>query len=517
MNKNKYHTLEKFYIYPQYIGIYKLEKHLHDIEKILNTNPKDFSTLNPKKYYFFKMPVCGHPQKISLTELKKRIENNNPVELCCRICKWLINSKINYEQLARLYSVNNDKPLSNVNYRKNEVIFTCPDCGDDTPYKEMRWVLDHLKKGESFKEYCRGKCNSIGMKYPDLVPLWDESRNKISILSVPANDDNLYHRKWYFLCAVCDKPIDTPTTVYNAIINSSRCTQHKINPGTSFAEMAIFFSFIRCLSKFPYIEVNHKYKYYRNREFDIFIIVTINDVQYFFAVEVDGKHHGNTVQKDMEKNQYAANNKIHLERIRDLELADIELENFNNIIQRTSTDKKELNKIIPELLNRFIKWISNLNMENEKFKKLKASIIKEIKNVDVIRDEKAIFQQLDHSTKKLLKDDPDLKPIFDQLREDVRKELGDFITVTEQDIKRPFICSKCGEPWEQYVYVVVRNFRNSKNKATGCPTCANKNKEHNNKLKRKALVLKNEGFTQKEIGEILGRTQSTISSWLSNM
>ncbi|WP_143414905.1 sigma factor-like helix-turn-helix DNA-binding protein [Geobacillus sp. E263] len=27
----------------------------------------------------------------------------------------------------------------------------------------------------------------------------------------------------------------------------------------------------------------------------------------------------------------------------------------------------------------------------------------------------------------------------------------------------------------------------------------------------------NEGFTQKEIGEILGRTQSTISSWLSNM
>ncbi|WP_353620328.1 MULTISPECIES: helix-turn-helix domain-containing protein [unclassified Geobacillus] len=49
------------------------------------------------------------------------------------------------------------------------------------------------------------------------------------------------------------------------------------------------------------------------------------------------------------------------------------------------------------------------------------------------------------------------------------------------------------------------------------PTCANKNKEHNNKLKRKALVLKNEGFTQKEIGEILGRTQSTISSWLSNM
>jgi hypothetical protein len=51
-------------------------------------------------------------------------------------------------------------------------------------------------------------------------------------------------------------------------------------------------------------------------------------------------------------------------------------------------------------------------MENEKFKKLKASIIKEIKNVDVIRDEKAIFQQLDHSTKTLLKDDPDLKPIF---------------------------------------------------------------------------------------------------------
>ncbi|MDI3311132.1 MAG: hypothetical protein QJR05_06865 [Thermoanaerobacterium sp.] len=93
--------------------------------------------------------------------------------------------------------------------------------------------------------------------------------------------------------------------------------------------------------------------------------MTINDVQYFFAVEVDGKHHENTVQKDLEKNQYAANNKIHLQRVRDLELADIELEHLNNIIQRTSTDKKELNKIIPELLNRFIKWLSNLNMENE--------------------------------------------------------------------------------------------------------------------------------------------------------
>jgi hypothetical protein len=42
MNKNHYHTLQKFYISPQYIGIYKFKKHLHDIEGILNTNPEDF-------------------------------------------------------------------------------------------------------------------------------------------------------------------------------------------------------------------------------------------------------------------------------------------------------------------------------------------------------------------------------------------------------------------------------------------------------------------------------------------
>ena len=515
MNKNNYYDLEEFYVYPQHIEIFKFEKHLHDIEDLLKTNPKDFSTLKSKKYYFFKMPLCGHPQKISLTELKKRIESNNLVKLYCRICKWLMNSKINYEQLAGIYSVNNDNPLSNVNYRKNEVIFTCPDCGDDTPYKEMRWVLNHLRKGGSFKKHCRGKCNSVGMKYSALVPLWDEIRNKINIFAVPANDDNVYHRKWYFLCAVCDKPIDTPTTVYNAITNSPRCIRHKIKSGTSFAEMAIFFSFARCLSKFPYIEVNHRYRYYRNREFDIFISVTINDSPYFFAVEVDGIQHRNTVKKDMEKNQYAAKNMIHLERIRDLDIADVELNNFNNIIQRTSRDKSELNQIIPELLNRFLQWLSTLNIEKGQFQELKAAIIEEIQHVDVTRDEKPIWKQLNHLGKKLLKDDPKLKPIFEQLREDVRRELGNFITVTEQDIKRPFVCSKCGSTWEQYVKAVVANFRNSKRKATGCPTCANKNKELNAKLKKEAFALRKAGFTQKKIAEMLGKHPTTISSWLN--
>src|SRR5690606_14054770 len=104
-------------------------------------------------------------------------------------------------------------------------------------------------------------------------------------------------------------------------------------------------------------------------------------------------------------------------------------------------DKTELNQIITELLNRFLRWLSTLNMEKEQFQELKAAIIEEIQHVDVIRDEKAIWKQLNHLGKKLLKDDPKLKPIFEQLREDVRRELGDFITVTEQDIKRPFVCS----------------------------------------------------------------------------
>uniref|UniRef100_A0A7U3YH37 Uncharacterized protein n=1 Tax=Geobacillus sp. (strain Y4.1MC1) TaxID=581103 RepID=A0A7U3YH37_GEOS0 len=514
MNKHNYHNLEQFYIYPQYIDTYPFKKHLHNIEAIVKTNPTDFFTLNPKTYYFFKMPLCGHPQKISLVELRKRIETNDPLKLYCRICKWLINSGITYEQLAKHYSVNNVRPLSDVHYRHHPVIFTCPDCGEDTPKREMRWVLNHLKNGESFTKHCRGKCNSIGMKHPKLVPFWDEKRNKISIFQVPANDDHLYHRKWYFLCAVCNQPINTPTTAYNAVINTPRCIRHKIKSGTSFAEMAIFFSFARCLSAFPYIELNHRYKYYRHREFDIFVNVTCHDSHHFFAVEVDGIHHRNTADKDEEKNQYAAENMIHLERVRDIELADVNLKNFNNMIQRKSRDKAELNQIITELLNRFLRWLSALNMEKDQFQELKAAIIEEIQHVDVIKDEKAIWKQLNHLGKKLLKDDPKLKPIFEQLREDVRRELGDFITVTEQDIKRPFVCSKCGSTWEQYVKAVVANFRNSKRKATGCPTCANKNKELNAKLKKEAFTLRKAGFTQKKIAETLGKHPTTISSWL---
>ncbi|MBT2641720.1 helix-turn-helix domain-containing protein [Bacillus sp. ISL-41] len=511
-----YSSLEKYYIYPQHINKYGFKTHLHDIDHIVKTNPDQFSLSLTKKYLYFIMPICGHPEKISLYELKKRIKNNQDEKLCCRICRLLIDSKTNYSALATLYSVNNSKPLSQIKSRKNSITFICPICYQETTYSEFRWVLNGLREGKSFKEFCKRKCFSIGEKHPKIVDLWDEEKNKVSIFKIPANDENLYHRKWYFKCSVCQKTTESPTTVNNIVKNSSKCLKHKISKSSSFPEQSIFLSFTRCLSKFSYIEVTNKYKYYRNHEFDIFIQLRINNNIYLFAIEYDGPQHINRILNDIDKNTYAANNNIYIVRVRDAKLANITLENFNNIIQRNSNDKGELNEVIPKLLDKFIEWLSSLSIEVKAFNKVKKLIEQEMKNVDVLKDENIIFEQSSDSFKKLLKDDPKLNIIFNQLRQDIRAELADVITTTEQDIKRTFVCRDCGNQWDQYVFVVVKNFLNSKNGATGCPFCANKSEWQLSELKRKALLLKDEGFTQKAIGAMLGRSQSTISSWLSN-
>lgn len=311
MEKFNYNLFEQFYIYPQHIDKYNLTSHLHDTNAILKNNLEDYSKLKTKKYYYFKIPFCGHPNFISLTEFRKKFNSGKLESLCCRLCKWLIGSNISYNEFTKLYSINNQKPLSNVKIRNDEVIFVCPDCLDETQYNEMRWVLDHLRNGESFNSFCRGKCYSLGNKYPTLIPLWDEKRHNISIFSLSASDFNLYHRKVYFYCVVCGEDINTSMTVYNAVKNSPRCSTHKVKPSTSFAEMAIFFSFFRCLSRIPYIEILHKFKFCGNREFDIYIIVNKN---YFFAIEVDGIHHKNTINEDESKNQFVQRNTFHLKR-----------------------------------------------------------------------------------------------------------------------------------------------------------------------------------------------------------
>jgi len=516
MQKNDYSSLEQFYIYPQQIDNYKFEKHLYDIQSIMNKNPTQFSSLRTKQYYYFKMPYCGHPQFISLTQLRKRIESDKRELLCCSICKWFTNSKISYKQFAKLYSVNNKKPLCNINYRKHEILFTCPDCGEDTPYKEVRWVLNHLRLGENFNNYCRGRCYSIGEKYPNLIPVWNENKNKLRVFSLQANDQNLYHNKYYFYCAVCSEDIDTPMTVSNAIRNSPRCLKHKIKKWTSFAEMAIFLSFVRCLSSITSININHRYKYNGNREFDIYVVLSDNNKHFYFAVEVDGVHHLYTIKEDEDKNKDAARSKTHLERVRDVALRGITLENFHNIIQRISNDKEELNTVIIALLKRFMNWANEINIHASKLEELKKYVLLEIKTVNVIEDEKYIFQNFLHETGKLLKDDIKLQPIYNQLRKDVRMQLGEYITVTEQDVKRPFICSYCNREWYQCVHVVVSNYKKSMNGAMGCPTCANKNIDHIRELRQQAFVYRKQGLTQREIGKILGRSQPTISDWLKN-
>lgn len=514
--KDSYFSLEKYYIYPQYIDKYGFKKQLQDLDDIVATNPNDFSTLLPKKYYYFRMQLCGHPEKISLSELKRRIENNLNEKLCCKVCKLFIGSQTNYETLGSLYSVNNLKPLSKIKLRKDSIIFKCPDCGEETSYSEFRWVLEGLKNGKPFKDFCRRKCFSIGGKYPKIIHLWDVDKNGADIFKVSANDENLYHRKWYFKCAICKKTTNTPTTAYNVIKNSSKCVKHKSNPMSSFAEQSILLSFKRCLSVFSYIEINNKLKYSRNSEFDIFIKVTINNANRFFAIEYDGPQHIKRVKEDIEKNEYADSNNIYLIRVRDKKLMNIKLNKIGKIIQRTSSKKEELNEIIIELLKTFFKWFKSLGVEKKELSKVKSYIESEIKTVNIIRDENLIFQQLSNLPKKLLKDDPNLITIFNQLRQDVRDKLGDYITVTEQDVKRPFACHKCSHHWEQFVNVVVRNYQNSKGNAIGCPACANKNEKQINELKSIAFFLKNNGFTQKTIGEKLGRSQSTISNWLSN-
>ncbi|MFM9532553.1 helix-turn-helix transcriptional regulator [Lysinibacillus sp. IITD104] len=514
MQKHEYRHLEQFYIYPQYIEKYNLEKHLHDIQEIINTNPIHFSELKTKKYYYFRMPLCGHPEFISLTKLRTKIYRQE--SLCCRICKWFVNSEINYKQFAKLYSIQNKTPLSNINYRNHTLLLTCQDCKEDTPYKEARWVLYHLKFGENFKNFCRRRCYSIGEKHPNLIPFWNENKNKAQIFTLQANDQNLYRSKFYFYCFVCGNIIDTPMTVINAIRNSARCSEHKVKQGTSFAEMAIFLSFFRCLSNLPFIGISHKYKYNGKREFDIYVTVSDNNKHSYFAVEVDGIQHSYTIKGDEDKNNDASRSETHLERVRDVALKGITLNDFHNIIQRNSKDKEELNNVIVELLKRFMNWAVNLNIQNPKLEALKNAVLLEMKTANVIEDEKYIFQNFLHKSGKLLKDNLKLKPIYDQLREDVRTQLGNYITTSEQDVKRPFICSTCNEEWYQYVHVVVKNYNKSKNGAMGCPTCANKNFDYISELKLKAIDYKKLGLTQVEIGKILGRSQPTISDWLKN-
>lgn len=512
MLNNRYQILEKYYIHPENISSLGYKDYLQDLKDIVATNEKVFIKLNPRTSYYFKMPNCGHPLKISPYAFYNKIISNQTICLC-NICLMLRKTNISYSQLSGFYSSNNKNSLSRVTLRNTPITITCPDCQDETLYQDLRWVLAKIKKDKSL---CKGKCYSIGSKYPNIASLWDEEKNKISIYDVPATDENLHHKKWYFKCLVCMKITGSPTTANNIINNSSKCSEHKIKKCTSFAEQAIFLSFKRCLGKYDsFINLMNKYKYEGNKEFDIYLFVHINDV-HRYSIEIDGIHHKNRIQEDIEKNEYALLNNIRLTRVRDIRLKDISLKDFKNVVQRERREKEELNGIIVKLLEDLINWFTELDIVEKMLVDIKKSISNEIKFVDVLRDEKEIFLMASQSEANLLKDDLSLKDVYNQLDQIIKEKLGNFITVTEQDIKRPFVCGDCGHEWEQFVNVVIKNYRNSSGKAKGCPKCAGKDKDSNNKLRIEALILREQGLTQKEIGKILVRSQATISSWLKS-
>lgn len=513
MKKFDYSCFEQLYIYPLHIHEYGLQKHLNDIQKIIETNPPTFKEINTKMYCYFLMPGCMHPQLTSLTRLKQLLLDNDHKHLKCRICRLLDNTNISYEYFSTIYSVNNKIPLEIMPLRDEEVYFTCPKCCQDTSYSGLRWLYNNLKVNPNFS-FCKRKCNSIGVKYPQLVHLWDTDKNKISIYDVPATDDNMSHEKSFFCCSVCKESINLPRTPYNVLKNGSKCFLHGVKPGTSFAEMSVFHSFHRCLGTLDFINIEHKYKYEGNKEFDIYITLTSEKEKHKFAIELDGKYHLTKVSEDDAKNEYALQNNTSLVRVRDITLKGISFSNHCHIIQRNETNKEELTKIIRNLLDVFNNWIDNLKISLKSKLQLREFIKKEKQQVDVLNDENEIFKKLYLKDKKLLRDQLDLQEVYNQLRSDVRNTKGHYITTTEQDIKRPFVCSKCYHEWYQYVNVVVKNYKNTKT-GLGCPLCANKDRKTLKIMMKYAHQYKMQGLTLAQIAQKFGRTQETISTWLT--
>lgn len=503
------------YINPLYLGELKFEKHLQDVKSIKSVNRLEFEDLSSKKSYYFKMPGCGHPNKTTLSGLKTKKENGLLHNLYCNMCNLLKKSNITYGEFSKVYSEQNIQPLCNLKFRGIPFKYKCPVCGEDTLYKELRWVLEQLSSG-SADSLCKGNCNSIGKRYPELIPVWDEKRNGVNINDVQATDKNLSRTKRFFMCYLCSEPIQHPTTPYNIIKNQAKCPKHKFNPHTSFAEQAIYLSFSRGLEKlFPIVKVFNKYRYDGTKEFDIFVTINFEGSIFKFAIENDSQFHKDRVVQDNYKDKYAFENNIHLARVREIELKGINLDRAINTINRKSKSKSELNLVIHKLMNLFIEWLDNLGLNYDLIRGIKESIRSEINNVNVLRDELIIFQRLSGSvSKRLLKNDKDLKAIFNQLRIDVKESLGDYITINEQDVKRPFICNLCGREWWQSVKVVICNFRKSTTGAMGCPHCANKEKGATDTLKHQAFMLYEDFYTQLEIAVILNRSQATISTWL---
>lgn len=505
MNKFDYSCLEHLFSPKSYA--YELEAYVYNIIDILKKNVESFSDLKSKQYYYFKMPKCDHLQLTSLKNLKEHYLNNTLEDLSCHICNKLSHTLISYEEFKSFYSRHNTLPLHEITKtRKIPLNLTCLECYSDTPYDELRWLLENFKQNKDFK-FCRNKCCSIAKKYPKIIEWWSQLNNNKSPFDIIASDENMSHKKFWFECPICYKA--NAFTPYNVLINSPRCPAHK-NSNISFEEAAVYLSFKRFMEDISFLKFYHRFKFEGNKEFDIYIEFNENNK---FALEIDGNHHKDLIEQDESKNQHANRNNVSLVRIRSQQLSEITLAGKVEIIQHKSNLKAEINHVIRILLLKFKYWVSSLKLSKEEKDVLSISIQVEIDDVDVIRDELIIYKMINLELKKLLKDDPNLQPIWKQLHPVFQESHAHIITSSEQNIERPFICTECRYEWYATVNSVVQNFKKTNEGSNGCPACANKVKSINQQKILEAMEYRKLGYTQKEIAEIFNRSQPTISEW----
>lgn len=279
--------------------------------------------------------------------------------------------------------------------------------------------------------YCSGKAvlkgyNDLATTHPDLANEWHPSRNGDK---TPYTVSSGHDAKVWWLCKYGH---EWEAPIYNRI-KGHGCPVCAKGQKTSFPEQAVYY-YLQQL--YPdAINTDNRYGF----ELDIFV-PSIN-----IAVEYDGyKWHSDfkQINKDISKNTYCSENKIHLYRFREDGCPEMKESNVLTIIHCKYNDFNRLQQAIKEFIRRLGKDM----------------------DVDLIRDRIPIQERyLSARRKQSLREvNPELASEWHPVKNGSLTPLS----VNSGSEMKYWWLGKCGHEWEASVY--------NRMKGKGCPYCLGK-------------------------------------------
>jgi hypothetical protein len=321
--------------------------------------------------------------------------------------------------------------------------------------------------------YCKGlkatKENNITITHPNLLLEWDYEKNK------GINPNEFMYGSGKMVWWICSKnPSHSWKTSIRNRTKGCGCSKCNIEFNTSFPEQSIYY-YLKQI--FPEAKSRYKYKINLNKKVEIDVYIP----EINLGIEYDGLRYHKTIKgviKDENKN-FILSDKIHLIRIRENGLPDINNFSSEVFIRKNNTSQSALTEIII-LIFKYILLNFNLNEEIK-------NTIKNIK-IDTEKDSLFIYSLIDYNNKEnsLLCKNPKLAEEWNYFK---NGKLKPNMINCNSNKKVWWICNK-GHEWKAQV--------GSRNKGCGCPKCSgtarHTYKEAKNLLENLGYELLNEDY-----------------------